>query len=102
MFFTANTIAADKQAPTLLSAIGATTYSILRDLMAPELPGSKSLVQISDVLRKHFELKQSVIAERFHFHKRDQVAGESITDFDAALRKLATYCNFAENLEKTI
>ena len=35
-------------------------------------------------------------------HKRDQAAGESIADFDAALRKLAVHCQFGENLQETL
>ena len=50
----------------------------------------------------HYEPKRTTIAERFHFHKRDQTAGESVLDFDAALRKLAIHCNFAANLEDSL
>ena len=102
MYFTANAIPADKQVPILLSSIGASTYSLISDLVAPNFRGTKSIAEISDVLRKHYEPKRAVIAERFHFHKRDQAAGESMADFDAALRKLATYCNFGDNLEETL
>ena len=70
--------------------------------MAPDAPSTKSLAQISAILRKHYKPKRAVIAERFYFHKRDQAAGESITDFDAALRKLAIHCDFGANLPDTL
>ena len=43
-----------------------------------------------------------MIAERFHFHRRIQALDESIADFDAALRKLATNCEFGQTLEETL
>ena len=76
LYFTANKVPEDLQVLVLLSAIGAPTYSLLSDLLAPAAPGSKSLREILDTLRRHFEPKRVVIAQRFHFHKHDQAAGE--------------------------
>ena len=76
LYFTANEVAADKRVAVLLSSIGAATYSLLSDLVAPHLPSIKSLEEISEALRNHYEPQRVVIAERFHFHKRDQAAGE--------------------------
>ena len=38
------------------------------------------------------------IAERFRFHKRKQLEGESISDYVAVLRKLAEHCDFGDRL----
>ena len=65
-------------------------------------PATKSYAEISEALRSHYEPQRAVIAELFHFHKRDQNAGETITDYDAALRKLAIHCQFGETLEDTL
>ena len=78
----------------LLSSIGALTYSLLNDLVVPTPPGTKSLAIISEVLHGHFEPKRAIITERFHFHKRDQAAGETIAEHDAALHKLAIHYDF--------
>ena len=43
-----------------------------------------------------------MIAERFHFRRRVQAVDESIAEFDAALQKLATYCEFGEILEEIL
>ena len=43
-----------------------------------------------------------MIAERFHFHKRNQALGESIADYDAALRRFATHCKFDNYLEDAL
>ena len=102
LYFTANTVAAAKQVPILLSAIGSSTYTLLSDLLAPDAPKDKSLGEITAALKKHFEPKRPVIAERFHFHKRNQAMGESIAEYDAALRKLATHCKFGNYLKDAL
>ncbi len=91
LYFTANEVPEAKQVPILLSSIGAPTYALLRDLLAPS-----ALAEISATLTQHFEPKRAVIAERFHFYKRDQAVGESVAEFDAVLRNLATHCDFGE------
>ena len=102
LYFSANDVPDAKKVAVLLSTIGAPTYSLLSDLVAPDPPGEKSLAEIVEALCRHFEPKGTVIAERFHFRKRDQAMGESMADFDAALRKLAIHCNFADTLEDTL
>ena len=102
LYLAANDIEEDKQVPILLSSIGAQTYSLIRDLVAPKTLGRLSFAQIVEVLTSHFQPKRLVIAERFHFHKRVQAADESIAEFDAALRKLAIHCEFGEMLEEIL
>ncbi len=102
LYFSANDVPEAKQVPILLSSIGASTYALLSDLLAPDAPGTKSFTEISTALRQHFEPKRAVIAERFHFYKRDQASGESVAAFDAVLRNLATHCDFGEFLEQAL
>ena len=72
LFCVANGIEEDKQVPILLSSIGALTYSLLRDLVAPVVPGTLPFDRISEVLTLHFQPRHLMIAERFHFHRRVQ------------------------------
>ena len=71
LYFAANSVDNDKQVPinSLLSSIGAPTYSLLRELLAPQLPSTKTFDDISTALKGHDEPKRAIIAERFHFHK---------------------------------
>ena len=91
-----------KQVPIFLSSIGGQTYSLLRDLVAPKSPGELSFAELSEMLSSHFQPRRLVIAERFQFHRRAQASDESIAEFDAALRKLATHCEFGETLEEAL
>ncbi len=102
LFLDANDIAAEKRVAVFLSAIGGKTYTLLRNLLAPAVLKEKTLDEIITALKQHFEPKPIVIAERFHFHRRNQVVGESVADFVAELRRLATHCEFQTYLDEAL
>ena len=102
LYFTANDIAEGRRVTVFLSVIGAKTYSLLCDLVSPASPKDKSLEQLADVLKKHFEPKPLIIAERFTFHRRNQSTSESILEYVAELRCLATYCEFGGYREQAL
>ena len=102
LYFSANDIAGAKHVAVLLSSIGPRTNVLLSDLFASDKSSSKSFKQISEALINHYKPQRVTIAERFHFHKSDQATGESIADFDAALRNLAAHCNFSTSLDDAL
>ena len=102
MFVSANAIAEDKVVPTLLTVIGSKQYSLLRGLVSPELPKDKSYDDLVGLLKKHFDPEPIVIAERFHFYQRNQKPGESIADYLAVLRRLASRCQFGNFLSEAL
>ncbi len=102
LYFTANAVANAKRVPALLTTIGPTTYTLLSNLFAPEAPKDKSFAEITAALTKHFEPTRSVIAERFHFHRRNQTASETIAEYLAALRQAALHCNFDAFLDEAL
>ena len=89
LYFTANDIADPKKAAALLTCIGGKTYRIVKSLLAPNLPISKSFPDLKETLKSHFAPKPSIITERFHFNRKRQQSCESIIDFTAELRRLA-------------
>ena len=78
-----------------LSVIGAKTHSLLCDLVSPASPKDKAFNKLADILKKHFEPKPLVIAERFTFHRRNQSA-ESILEYVGELRCLVIHYEFGE------
>ena len=94
LYFKANKVTADLQVATLLTHIGSDTFQRLCDLVAPELPGNKTLAQLQALLKRHFEPKKLRAAERYNFRLRKQAQGETVAEFDAALRRLAKDCEF--------
>ena len=69
LFFAANGIEDPKQVAVFLSVIGPKNYVLLRDFLAPVKPQEKSLAALFETLRKYFEPKPVIIAERFRFHR---------------------------------
>ena len=86
LFFTANGFAEKKRVLVFLSVVGATTYALLRDLLAPEKPQAKSISELFETLRQHYEPKPLVIAGRFYFYQRSQRPSESVSEYVAELR----------------
>ena len=102
LFFIANGVEDDKKVPVFLSVMGSKTYSVLRNLVAPTLPQEKTLAQLVVILKSHFKPKPVIIAERFHFHRRSQAMGESITEYLAELRRLSAHYSFGDHLKETL
>ena len=91
-----------KQIAVLLTVIGSETYSLLRNLLSPERPSTKSFVDIVNVLKHHLNPKPIVIAERYKFYERKQHGDEQLSDYIAQLRKLTEYCEFDNFLEQAL
>ena len=102
LYFSANGIGEDKKAAILLSIIGPKTYRVLRNLLVPSRPQEKKFSEVTEVLIRLFEPKLIVIAERFNFHRRSQLVGESITEFLADLRRLSRNCQFGDFLDEAL
>ena len=102
LYFVANKIESERQVEVFLSLIGGKNYALLRDLLLPQQPKDKSLDELMGTLKRHFEPKPVVIAERFHFHRRGQGVDESVAEYVAELRKLATHCRFGGYLEEAL
>ena len=101
-YFEVNDIAEDKKVPALLTLLGGKTYTLLRNLTAPNKPKEKDYTTLVNLLRDHLTPKPIVIAERFRFHKRNQLQCESVNAYIAELRKLTEFCEFGLNLNDTL
>ena len=98
----ADDIAEDKQLPVFLSVIGVKNFALLCNLMLPKKPLPKTIAQVIEVLEKHFEPKPLVTAERFHFHRRNQLSTESVAEYVAELQRLSTHCDFGNHLNNAL
>ena len=102
IYLTANNFPNDRRVAAFLSIVGGEAYEVLRNLLAPAKPSTKSFDVLVQTLQKHYSPKPLVIAERFHFYRRNQNTGESIAEFEAALRKLALHCEFGDHLSEAL
>ena len=101
-YMDANNVVNEKKAATLLTAIGRSTFQVLRNLVAPAKVRDLSFDEIADVLLKHYEPKPLVISERFNFNRRQQGANEKIADYVAELRRLSAHCEFGTFLDDAL
>ena len=91
LFVTANDIKDDKLVPTLLTVVGSAHYTLLRGLVASNMPKDLTFDQLKEMLTKHFDPEPILLAKRFCFYQRKQSAGEAIRDYLAGLMTLRKY-----------
>ena len=101
-YFAANNIADEKKLAVFLTVIGAKTYVLLSDLLAPAKPATKTNDELVAALKGHLQPKPVVIAERFRFHQRKQEEGEGVAQYMATLRRLADKCEFRDHLDEVL
>ena len=99
LFFHAHEVGAEKHVAVLLSTIGSKPYGVLRSLAVPKTPKELKYAEVVKMLQDHYEPAPLVIAERYRFHQRSQDVGESIADYVAELRRLATKCKFEDTTD---
>ena len=85
-----------------LTVIGSETYSLLRSLLAPDVPSTKSVQILYGRLKGHLKPQPILIAKRYKFCTRDQKQDESVSEYIAELRKLSLYCEFKAFLDDAL
>ena len=83
-----------KKRSILLSTCGAATYKLIRNLISPELPVSKTYNEIVDLDETHYKPKPSVMIERLKFNSRIRQTGKSVSTFMTELRQSSKHCDF--------
>ena len=101
-FFIANEIKDERKKATFLGLIGSQAYSLLKNLISPNIPKDKYYTELVTTLKGHYEPKPLIIAEGFHFHRRSQAVGESVNEYVVELRRLSTHCQFGTFLNETL
>ncbi|RVE41173.1 hypothetical protein evm_014177 [Chilo suppressalis] len=85
-----------------LHYIGADLYDTLCDLVSPTTPERRTYEANVLTLTNHQDPTPLEISEYYKFHHRLQKEGEPIKDYIAALRKLASTCNFGSFLSTAL
>lgn len=101
-YFEANGLDGDKKRAVFLTVMGAQTYSLLSSLVAPAKPATRTYDELVATLKDHLKPKPLVIAERFKFHRRNQGETETVAEYMAELRKLASKCQFGTYLNEAL
>ncbi|XP_060871351.1 uncharacterized protein LOC132945596 [Metopolophium dirhodum] len=99
-FFTANGITQEnKKRAILLTSISEEVHKTLFSLCLPEDPDNKIFESLSDILLKHYEPKKSYFAARHQLYLARKNHDESVPQWGARVRELASLCGFGPELE---
>ncbi|XP_061709832.1 uncharacterized protein LOC133532993 [Cydia pomonella] len=102
-FFVVNKIVDEEDKRALLfTHMTDETYRLLRNLAHPKELEELEFKELVKLLDGHFKKKQCTYADKAKFYAATRVPSESLGDWAARLRGLATYCNFGAALEANL
>ena len=102
-YFEANGITNEsKMKAIFLSAVGARTHKLLRNLTAPAKPIERSFADLREALSNQYNPKPSVMVQRLRFNSRVRHTGESVAEFVSALRALSEFCEYGQTLNEML
>ena len=71
----------------------------MKTLAIPGKPTDLNFAEIVEKVKNHFTPKPSPIIKRFEFNTRKQKANETVSEYVAALRRIAEYCEYGATLD---
>ncbi|XP_076397932.1 uncharacterized protein LOC143266214 [Megachile rotundata] len=86
----------EDKVPYMLHYLGAKTFNVLADRLAPADPYELTYREIKEKLKEFYEPKPLVVAENYKLMQRKQQEGESARDFLVALQKLSLNCKLEQ------
>ena len=89
-----------KKVALLITLVGKSGYSLLKNLCMPDLPSTKMYTELTKMMQSHLQPPPSVITERYKFKKCIQGEGEEVKVFCANLKRLTRNCAFGTELSK--
>ena len=102
-FFDANKIEEpERKRAIMLSSVGSQTYSLIRNLLSPAKPGDKSYDDLVNLFKEHFNPKPNEIVQRFKLFSRARKSGETVLEYVATLRKIASDCQYGDRLTEML
>ena len=87
---------------TCSTKISFTLMSFMKYRIAPALPKNKTYDELVELLKKHYDPEPIIITKRFHFYQRSQKPNETIANYLANLRRLASRCEFGDFLAEAL
>ena len=102
IFFKVNVVKDTDMTLTFLALIGAELFNLVTDLVSPKDPEKLPFKDIIDKLEEHYKPRSNIIFSRYVFHERLQNSSENISEYVAALHKLAAKCDFGQFLNDAL
>jgi len=91
-------VAEQTKAGLLIASISANVYKVLKSLCDPDLPKTKTYVELIALLQSHFVARISIFKERRTFYQAAQTKKETVNDWYLRIKGLAVNCAFGNDL----
>jgi hypothetical protein len=101
-FIKVNAVVEDNQSAILLTHLTDESYRLLRNLAYPANVDELKYNQLIKYLDDHFKPKKCSYADKARFYGATRNLGETLGDWAARLRGLASYCDFGTALETNL
>ena len=104
-YFAANDMRnTEKQRAIFLSTAGASTYKLIKSLLAPSKLAGRSFDELVKLVRDHHQPPPSESVQRYMFniYTRVRKQEETIALYVAELRRLAEHCNYGDSLNEML
>ncbi|XP_037964899.2 uncharacterized protein LOC119691463 [Plutella xylostella] len=101
-FVKVNKVEEDFKSAILITHLSDESYRLVRNLAYPSDVDTKTFKELVLLLDTHFKPRQCSFADMAKFHGATRSAGESLGDWAARLRGLASYCDFGTALETNL
>ncbi|KFD47195.1 hypothetical protein M513_11904 [Trichuris suis] len=88
-FADAKSISQERRCGLLFTYGGPELYRLMKEAVAPDKPGTKTIEQLTEAVRAIFDPVLGIYPARAEFSARKQRPGESVSNFMANLRHLA-------------
>ncbi|XP_037299019.1 uncharacterized protein K02A2.6-like [Manduca sexta] len=101
-FFKANSVKEENKCAILITHLTNDSCRLARNLVYPRDVEKLSYGELVKALDDHFKPKQCTFADRAKFYGATREPGESLGDWAARLRGLASFCEFGPALETVL
>ncbi|KAG6448146.1 hypothetical protein O3G_MSEX005332 [Manduca sexta] len=101
-FLKINEVKEENKSGILLTYLTDETYRLLRNLAYPKELDSLKFLDLILLLDSHFKPKQCSFADKAKFFGANRNPGESLGEWVARIRGLASYCEFGTALETNL
>lgn len=101
-YFAMCSIDAADQPKVLVMGLTSSQYEVLRDMVSPDKPNSKSYDELKTALESYYGATRHWMAERRLFRSVQQKDGESVHEFAQRLKNASRHCNFTSTLQDNL
>lgn len=99
---TTDPVRATRKRALLLSLIGAEGYRLLKAYLAPDLPNTKTYIELVACIKTNLAPTPSSISEAYKLSQLKQESSETMALFISRIKLAATKCEFGDSYDRMV